>query len=60
MGTDVIDLAQPGANMFGIVPCPVCKGKYRSPYAHETGTRIECDDCGFMEMAGEPQGEGEE
>ena len=41
-----IDLAAPGRNMFGVLPCPKCKAEYRWP---GTDGLIHCDDCGATE-----------
>lgn len=38
-----------GANMYGCMPCPKCGSKYRAAY-RKTIT-VDCDDCGFKELA---------
>lgn len=43
---------KPGRNMFGLLPCPKCKGEHRWPTQpiHPKHPRsILCDDCGHVE-----------
>ncbi len=47
--TNVVDVEQPSANMYGCLPCPRCQSVYRVPYVSGW---IHCDDCGFRERAG--------
>jgi ssDNA-binding Zn-finger/Zn-ribbon topoisomerase 1 len=49
--TGLVDIRQPGANMYGCQPCPKCRATYRYPRfdaARTVGT-IHCDDCGYTE-----------
>jgi hypothetical protein len=43
----VVDIEQPGANMFGCLPCPNCASVFRFP--RSVGV-IQCDDCGHTEL----------
>lgn len=50
--TGKVDLKDPRANMFGVLPCPKCGNEFR--FTVETGetnepVAIQCDDCGFSE-----------
>lgn len=44
-------------NMYGCLPCPRCKSKYRVPYKSSPVAKllgcplIECDECGLAEGA---------
>jgi hypothetical protein len=52
--THIIDLDQPNANVFGILPCPACGSRTRWPTGcrHKTHPdSIVCDDCGHTEHA---------
>lgn len=48
--TNVLDLSNGKANMYGCQPCPKCSSKYRVPYKRNGNLVIECD-CGFNEGA---------
>lgn len=47
----IVDIEQPGANMYGCLPCPECGCSYRWPNASGT---IWCDDCGHEEQRDYP------
>lgn len=55
MKTNVIDINDPAANIYGCLPCPKCGSKFRAAFmVNDIPTdplRIECDVCGFKEMA---------
>ncbi len=44
--TNIVDVNNPDANMYGCLPCPKCKSAYRYPM--QDGL-IHCDDCGHRE-----------
>ena len=45
--TSRVDIEQPGANMYGCLPCPVCHSEFRYPTISGI---IRCDDCGHCEQ----------
>ena len=45
----VVDLNSATANMYGCEPCPRCKSQYRCVF-QMTNHRIDCDDCGYLEI----------
>ena len=52
--SNVVDIYEPTANMYGCQPCPQCGSKYRAVFNEKPDT-IQCDDCGFEEkIKGEP------
>ena len=52
--SNVLNLASPTANMFGIEPCPKCASPYRCPMKRDGHIVIECADCDFDEPQQEP------
>jgi len=47
-----LDYQNPEVNMYGCLPCPKCKSKYRTPTQAVHPTKpmmILCDDCEFEE-----------
>jgi len=46
------DHSDPKRNIYGVLPCPQCRGRYRYPTQpiHPTHPNvILCDDCGHVE-----------
>lgn len=46
------DISNPESNMYGCLPCPKCRSRYRRPTqdVHPTDPNmILCDECGFKE-----------
>lgn len=41
---NVVDIANPKANMYGCLPCPKCGSEFRTP---QKSGWIKCDDCGY-------------
>jgi len=50
--SNIVDLSDPTANMYGCQPCPKCKSKYRCVF-QTNADEITCDDCGFKEKIAE-------
>lgn len=46
----LVSYYQPNANMYGCLPCPQCKSRYRYQLARKP-EEVVCDDCGFVEPA---------
>lgn len=49
MRSDVVDYDAPTSNMYGCQPCSECGSKYRCVF-QKTNYRIDCDDCGHLEV----------
>ncbi len=40
---EMVDYDDPGANMYGVRPCPECGSTFR----YSVDSVIRCDDCGY-------------
>lgn len=52
--SNVVNVNDPKANMYGCLPCPKCKSAFRYVVKNEalsTERGIICDDCGYVEDA---------
>ncbi len=50
--TNRVNHDDPRSNMYGVLPCPKCRSKYRwptSPTHPKHPKCIVCDECGFVE-----------
>jgi hypothetical protein len=59
MRNNVIDYTHVYANMYGCLPCPKCKSRYRVPMGGRDGKPliIQCDDCKHTEDMDEESAE---
>jgi hypothetical protein len=50
--TGVVGSKHPDENMYGCLPCPKCRSKYRASFRNgRSKGKVACDDCGFEEKA---------
>jgi len=57
--SNVVDWSDETKNMYGCSACPKCESKFRVAYKRPAGLTIECDECGYKELAVEKDEENE-